>query len=65
MILKNHEKNKKFKFDEVSFNFSWEISSGNSVKTGNEDYGNLLRNIYHYDPSLHEFDAEKFKVSNK
>jgi len=65
MILKNHEKNRKFKFNEASFDFTWEINSGNSIKTGNEDYGNLLRNIYHYDPSLHEFDAEKFKVSNK
>ncbi len=65
MISKNHKKNKKFKFDEEHFDLCWEISSGTAVKTGDQDYSILLRETYDYKPSLHEFDADKFRVHKK
>lgn len=65
MILKNHKKNKKFRFDKENFDFGWEISLGNSVKTQNHDYKNLLRDNYNYNPNLHEFDVDKFRVKDK
>jgi hypothetical protein len=65
MILKKTQKNKKFKFEDNNADFAWETGSEDSAKSGNEDYGTLLRNVYNFDPSLHEFDAERFRVSHK
>jgi len=65
MITKKHKKNKKIKFDEENLDYSWEITLGNSVKTVDHDYGNLLRNTFDYDPTLHEFDTNRFKISDE
>lgn len=65
MIAENNRKNKKFKFDETDFDFSWEINEGNSIKTSIQNYADLLRITFDYDPALHEFDSDRFRVSNK
>lgn len=64
MLAQNPQKNKKFKFENNSIDFSWETSSDNLTQKSDENYGKLLRDIYHFNPSLHEFDKDKFKISD-
>ncbi len=65
MLSKNQRKNKKFKFEESDFDFKWDSHAENSAKTNEDHYGNILRNNYRYNPSLHEFDTDRFKVPEK
>ena len=64
MLAENAEKSRKMRFEEVdSVDFCWEISPERSYSVNNAHYGSFLRNVYHFDPSLHNF--EKSSVGSK
>ena len=57
MLAENFEKSRKIRFEEVeSVDFCWEISPESSYSVNNAHYGSFLRNVYHYDPSLHNLE---------
>jgi hypothetical protein len=54
MLAENIEKSGKIRFEEVNnVDFCWEISSESLYSVNNTHYGSFLRNVYHFDPSLH------------
>ncbi len=57
MLAKENHKNKKFKFEDNSIDFSWETNPENSDNPTDDDYGDLLRKIYRYNPSKLDFDT--------
>jgi hypothetical protein len=65
MLSKKNRKNKKFKFEDNNFDFSWDTSLDNPNKKPEPNYAKLLRDVYKYDPDKHEFDKDKFKISGK
>jgi len=65
MLAQKPQKNKKFKFENYSADFIWETTPDNLAQTSDENYGKLLRNIYNFDPSLHEFDKDRFTIDDK
>ncbi len=56
LAKKNHGK-KKFKFEDNNIDFSWESDPDNIDKASDDEYGNLLRKIYRYNPSKSDFDT--------
>ena len=57
MLAENAEKSRKMRFEEVdSVDFCWEISPESSYSVNNTHYGSFLRNVYHFDPSLHNLE---------
>ncbi len=57
MLAENAEKSRKLRFEEVDcVDFCWEISRESSYTVNNAHYGSFLRNVYHYDPSLHNLE---------
>jgi hypothetical protein len=57
MLAENFEKFRKIRFEEVdSVDFCWEISPESSYSVNNAHYGSFLRNVYHFDPSLHNLE---------
>ena len=65
MLAQNHQKNKKFKFENHTVDFTWETTPDNLAQNSDEGYGKLLRNIYQFNPSLHEFDKDRFTIDDK
>lgn len=65
MLAQNPQKNKKFKFENNSIDFSWETTSDNLAQKSDENYSKLLRNIYQFNPTLHEFDKDRFTIGEE
>lgn len=65
MLAQNQQKHKKFKFENYSSDFTWETTPDDLSQMSDEKYGKLLRNIYQFNPSLHEFDKDRFKIDDK
>ena len=57
MLAKKNHQNKKFKFEDNNIDFSWETNPENSENVTDDEYGNLLRKIYRYNPTKSDFDT--------
>ena len=65
MLAENFEKSRKIRFEEVdSVDFCWEISPESSYSVNNAHYGSFLRNVYHFDPSLHNLEKNSGDSNN-
>ena len=62
MLAENNEKNTKFKFENHNADFSWDISPENPHTISDENYGDLLKNVFFFDPSIHFFDHDRFRA---
>ncbi len=57
MLANKKHRNKKFKFEDNDIDFSWDTDPEKSDNISDDDYGNLLRKIYRYNPSKLDFET--------
>jgi len=62
MLTENCRKNSKFKFENYNADFSWNICPENPHSINDENYGDLLKNVFFFDPAKHDFDNDRFRV---
>jgi hypothetical protein len=65
MLSQNPQKNKKFKFEADNADFQWDFSPEKTNGVNDENYRKLLREIYRYSHSMHQFDGDRFKIPDK
>lgn len=62
MLAENSKKNVKFEFEDNHADFSWDIGPENPYTTSDRNYRELLKNVFFFDPSVHFFNHDKFRV---
>lgn len=62
MLAENSKKNTKFRFEDHHADFSWDIDPEIPYSISDGNYGELLKNVFFFDPSVHFFDHDRFRA---
>ena len=65
MMAQNPQKKGKISFDALKPDFCWNFGLDSMIGENDEDYRKLLRNIFKYNPAMHEFDTDRFTIFDK